>query len=162
MVNVAIISLMAILSPLASAMFTPGMQQIADSFGVTADSIVGATTGYVVMLGIGPLVLAPLSETFGRRRLYIVCFGVFTVLQVPTALSPNLATLLVCRTLAGFFGSALFSHRWKWLFGLTRLITAGVGIANGGGTIKDMFVADERAGVFGWYLLGPLLVSYRS
>ena len=35
--------------------------------------------------------------------------------------------------------------------------STGVGIANGGGTISDMFEADERAGVFGWYLLGPLL-----
>ena len=33
----------------------------------------------------------------------------------------------------------------------------GVGIANGGGTISDMFVPEERAGIFGWYLLGPLL-----
>jgi len=33
----------------------------------------------------------------------------------------------------------------------------GVGIANGGGTISDMFEPSERAGVFGWYLLGPLL-----
>jgi MFS family permease len=41
------------------------------------------------------------------------------------------------RTLSGFFGS--------------------VGIANGGGTISDMFVPSSRARVFGWYLLGPLL-----
>ncbi|KAB8337196.1 hypothetical protein FH972_021498 [Carpinus fangiana] len=32
-----------------------------------------------------------------------------------------------------------------------------VGIANGGGTISDMFEPSERAGVFGWYLLGPLM-----
>lgn len=33
----------------------------------------------------------------------------------------------------------------------------GVGIANGGGTISDMFLPEERAGIFGWYLLGPLM-----
>jgi MFS family permease len=32
----------------------------------------------------------------------------------------------------------------------------GVSIANGGGTISDMFESRERAGIFGWYLLGPL------
>jgi MFS family permease len=32
-----------------------------------------------------------------------------------------------------------------------------VGIANGGGTLNDMYLPSERAGVFGWYLLGPLL-----
>ncbi|KAK3100817.1 hypothetical protein LTR53_018975, partial [Teratosphaeriaceae sp. CCFEE 6253] len=56
---------------------------------------------------------------------------------IPSALSPNIATLIAMRTLSGFFGS--------------------VGIANGGGTISDMFEPKERAGIFGWYLLGPLL-----
>lgn len=32
-----------------------------------------------------------------------------------------------------------------------------MGIANGGGTISDMYLPSKRAGVFGWYLLGPLL-----
>ena len=89
------------------------------------------------MLGIGPLILAPLSETFGRRALYLSCFGAFTLLQIPSALAPNIETLIFVRTLSGFFGS--------------------VGIANGGGTISDMCGPEERASIFGWYLLGPLL-----
>lgn len=89
------------------------------------------------MLGIGPLILAPLSETFGRRVLYLSCFTGFTLLQIPSALTPNIEFLIVMRTLSGFFGS--------------------VSIANGGGTISDMCGPEERAGIFGWYLLGPLL-----
>jgi MFS family permease len=93
-------------------------------------TVIGATTGFVVFLGIGPLILAPLSETFGRRKLYLICFTLFSLLQIPTALSPNIETLLALRTVSGFFGS--------------------IGIANGGGTISDMFEPGERAGVFGW------------
>ncbi|MCJ1415359.1 hypothetical protein MMC32_001691 [Xylographa parallela] len=137
MTNVGIIALMAILSPLASSMFTPGIDQIAEDLGATQEQVIGATTGFVVFLGLGPLILAPLSETFGRRKLYLICFTFFTLLQIPTALSPNVATLVAVRTISGFFGS--------------------VGIANGGGTISDMFKAEERAAIFGWYLLGPLL-----
>lgn len=128
---------MAILSPLASSMFTPGIQQIADDFKVDVKYVVATTTGFVIFLGIGPLILAPLSENFGRRKLYIICFGVFALLQIPTALSPNVGFLIAVRAVSGFFGS--------------------VGIANGGGTLSDMFPASERAGIFGWYLLGPLL-----
>ncbi|KAF2146716.1 uncharacterized protein K452DRAFT_355178 [Aplosporella prunicola CBS 121167] len=135
--NVAVIAAMAVTSPLASSMFTPGMDEIAEGLHTDPAVVVGATTGFVIALGIGPLVLAPLSETFGRRRLYLTCFTIFSLLQVPCALSPNIQTLLAMRTLSGFFGS--------------------VGIANGGGTIGDMFEKEERAGVFGWYLLGPLL-----
>lgn len=118
-------------------MFTPAMSQIADDLDTTVDVVIGATSGFVMMLGAGPTILAPLSEIFGRRNLYLINFTIFTLLQIPAALSPNIACLLVVRTLAGFFGS--------------------VGIANGGGTISDMFIPSERAGVFGWYLLGPLL-----
>ena len=137
MANVAVIAAMSILSPLASSMFTPGIQQIADDLGTTSSIVIGCTTGFVVFLGIGPLILAPLSETFGRRKLYLVCFTFFALLQIPSALAPNIETLIAMRTLSGFFGS--------------------VGIANGGGTISDMFVPSSRARVFGWYLLGPLL-----
>ncbi|KAI7448155.1 hypothetical protein KC368_g6016, partial [Hortaea werneckii] len=114
MANVAVIAAMSILSPLASSMFTPGIKRIAEDLDTTSETVIGCTTGFVIMLGMGPLFLAPLSETFGRRRLYMVCFTIFALLQIPSALAPNIGTLIAMRTLAGFFGS--------------------VGIANGGGT----------------------------
>lgn len=137
MINVVIIASMAIMSPLASSMFTPGIQQIADDLGVSKEAVIATTTGFVVCLGIGPLFIAPLSETFGRRPLFIICFAIFSLLQIPTALAPNVESLIAIRTLSGLFGS--------------------VSISTGGGTISDMFEPSERAGVFGWYLLGPLL-----
>jgi multidrug resistance protein len=126
-----------VVSPLVSSMFTPGIDEIAKDLNCSTTAVIGTTTGFVVMLGIGPLILAPLSETFGRRNLYLVCFSVFALLQIPAALAPNIGSLIFVRSVSGFFGS--------------------VGLANGGGTISDMFVPSERAGVFGWYLLGPLL-----
>lgn len=94
-----------VMSPLASSMFAPGIDQIASDLGVDQAAVIGATTGFVICLGLGPLVLAPLSENFGRRKLYLWCFGIFSILQIPTALSPNIQTFLVARTISGFFGS---------------------------------------------------------
>ncbi|KAL1603595.1 hypothetical protein SLS60_005183 [Paraconiothyrium brasiliense] len=128
---------MSIVSPLVSSMFTPGIVEIAEDLNTSPTAVIATTTGFLIMLGIGPLLLAPLSETFGRRNLYLICFAVFALLQIPAALAPNIAFLIAVRSVSGFFGS--------------------VGIANGGGTISDMFIPSERAGVFGWYLLGPLL-----
>jgi MFS family permease len=88
-------------------MFAPGIQRIADSLNTTESAVIACQTGYVIMLGVGPLILAPLSETFGRKMLYLVCFSVFTLLQIPAALSPNVATLITVRTITGFFGSTL-------------------------------------------------------
>jgi MFS family permease len=90
-------------------MFTPGIEKIAKALNATTSGVIGCQTGFVVMLGIGPLILAPLSETFGRKPLYLICFTVFTLLQIPTALSPNLPVLITMRTVAGFFGSTSFS-----------------------------------------------------
>ena len=111
--NVGIIALMAILSPLASSMFTPGIQQIADDLNCDTQSVIATTTGFVIMLGIGPLVLAPVSETLGRRVVYMVCFAIFTVLQIPTALAPNIGTLVAVRTISGFFGSTSPLYSWS-------------------------------------------------
>ena len=86
-------------------MFAPGIDKIAESLKVSSSEVIGCQTGFVVMLGIGPLILAPLSETFGRKALYLVCFTTFTLLQIPTALSKNLPMLITMRTIAGFFGS---------------------------------------------------------
>jgi MFS family permease len=145
-----------VLSPLASSMFAPGIQQMAESFKTTESAVIACQTGYVAMLGIGPLILAPLSETFGRKILYLGCFGAFTVLQIPAALSPNVATLITARTITGFFGSMSSLQTKCRNLGDSNDRT-GVGIANGGGTISDMYDPSERAGIFGWYLLGPLL-----
>ncbi|KEF58745.1 uncharacterized protein A1O9_06671 [Exophiala aquamarina CBS 119918] len=119
----------AILSPLGSSMFTPGISQIAEDLDTSEKSVIATTTGFVICLGIGPLILASLSETFGRRKLYTACFAIFSVLQAALALSPNIAALITVRTTAGFFGS--------------------VGIANGGGTINDVYHPSQRAGIYG-------------
>jgi MFS family permease len=91
-------------------MFTPGIRQISESLNTSEEAVIACQTGYVVMLGIGPLVLAPLSETFGRKHLYHVCFTFFTLLQVPAALSLNVAMLITVRTVTGFFGSMWYTQ----------------------------------------------------
>ena len=93
----------------------------------------------MVMLGIGPLFFALMSETFGRRKVFLTNLTLFTLVQIPTALAPNVTSFIVLRVLGGLCGS--------------------VGVANGGGSISDMFETHERAAVLGVYLLGPLLGS---
>jgi len=88
-------------------MFAPGMKQISESLNATENGVIGCQTGFVIMLGVGPLVLAPLSETFGRRNLYIICFSIFTLLQIPTALAKTLPVLIFLRTITGFFAGRL-------------------------------------------------------
>lgn len=46
--NMGVIAFMAILSPLASSMFTPGISQIADGLDTNTQKVIGCTTGFVV------------------------------------------------------------------------------------------------------------------
>jgi MFS family permease len=86
-------------------MFAPGIRQIAESLDASENEVVGCQTGFVVMLGIGSLILAPLGETFGRKPLYLICFTAFTLLQILTAPAKSLPVLITLRIFAGFFGS---------------------------------------------------------
>lgn len=135
--QVILIFFIGLICPMASSILAPGMSDIAETFNVDSQIVIGAQTGFVCMLGIGPLFLAPMSETFGRRTIFLTNLIIFTLIQIPTALAPNIESFMVLRTLGGLFGS--------------------VGVANGGGSISDMFVTEERATVLGFYLLGPLL-----
>lgn len=62
---------------------------------------------YVLGYGVGPLVFSPLSEIpiIGRNPPYMVTFGIFVILCVPTALIDDFSGLLALRFFQGFFGS---------------------------------------------------------
>lgn len=64
---------------------------------------------YTVMFGISPLFLAPLSEVYGRRNVYILSATVYTVFQIPQAIAPNIGTMLAGRLLSGVGGSTAIS-----------------------------------------------------
>lgn len=70
---------------------------------------------------------APLSEIpqIGRNPLYLGTLFVFVILQLPVALAPNFATLLIFRFLTGFFGSPV--------------------LATGGASIGDIYRPMRRA-----------------
>lgn len=53
------------------------------------------------MLGIGPLVLAPISETFGRRWMLVSLTLVICLLFLPQALAPNVEAIIITRLFQG-------------------------------------------------------------
>lgn len=81
---------------------------------------------------------APFSEQWGRRPVFLVTYFLFAVFNIPCALAKNIETLLICRFLAGFFGSSP--------------------LTNSGGVISDMFSASERALGISIFALAPFAV----
>lgn len=49
---------------------------------------------------------APLSEMFGRRPIFLVSLGVYTLFQIGNALAPNIAGTILFRFFGGTFAAA--------------------------------------------------------
>lgn len=45
---------------------------------------------FVMGLGLGPLVVGPLSEIYGRNPIYRISYGLFFALAWPVAFAPNI------------------------------------------------------------------------
>lgn len=93
---------------------------------------------YTLGLAIGPLFLAPFSEVFGRRLLYISTLLFLLAFTAAAGAAPNFSALLICRFLAGFLGSAA--------------------MAIGAGTVADIWALQKSGGTVGiFFILGPFL-----
>lgn len=134
--NVFLISIQATLSPMASVILAVASDAVSKDFGLTDAYTPSLPTAlFVLGFGLGPLFLAPLSELYGRRIIYLSCFALFTVFNICCAVSPNLAALSVFRLFCGMAGSA--------------------GPSIGGGTIGDMFTPATRGKAQSFYSFGP-------
>jgi hypothetical protein len=87
-----------------STAYSSGISQMSDEFGITDGSLplLGISL-YLVGLALGALIMAPLSETFGRRPMYIAGLLAFLALIPVAALAPNFYAVIVARLLGWVF-----------------------------------------------------------
>ncbi|KAF2848355.1 MFS general substrate transporter [Plenodomus tracheiphilus IPT5] len=120
-----------------STSYTSGIPGMMETFGVKSKTLVilGITT-YLCGLALGSLLMAPLSEMYGRRPVYMMAVAAFTILIIPCALSNNLPQILVMRFFGAIAGAAM--------------------ISNAPGTVSDIVSDDYRALAFSIWSLGPM------
>lgn len=135
---------------IGSAIYTPGLIDVTQVFGVAQVPATLGLTLYVAGYGLGPIIWSPMSEIpqLGRLWVYIGTLFIFVLFQIPTALATNFGMLLAFRFLTGFFGSPA--------------------LATGGATIADMYRPQKQAyGLAIWGIgavcgpvLGPLVGGF--
>lgn len=93
-----------------SSSLAGGLDLINEKYGVSEE--VSTLTVSLMVLGflVGPLLWAPMSEQIGRRPVYFISFFLYTVFNVPVALSPTIGGVLVCRFLLGVFASSALTN----------------------------------------------------
>ncbi len=99
--TIAVISIATWVVTLYSSSYTAGIPGMMEEFWVTNQSVATlGLTSYMLGLAVGFVLLAPMSEIYGRRRVYIVSYGLFFILVLPCALATKLQDIVVVR----FFG----------------------------------------------------------
>ena len=86
--------------------YSSAQDDIVNIFGVSAEVPALGLSMYILGLASGPLLLAPFSEYFGRSPVYIGSWVILVSFQIPPALAPNTGTVIMCRLVHGFGGSA--------------------------------------------------------
>ncbi|GAA5985835.1 hypothetical protein JCM5350_006909 [Sporobolomyces pararoseus] len=93
----------------ASSMIAFTYPQVEREFHVSQEVITLGLSLFVLALGLFPLIVAPLSQWYGRAPIYFVGFSCFLAFQGGVAASQNIETLLICRFFAGAGGAAFLS-----------------------------------------------------
>src|SRR6185312_14046612 len=76
---VLVLGLLTALGPLTIDMYLPALPTISDDFGVSAAAVQLTLTGTLVGLGIGQLLVGPLSDAVGRRVPLLAGVGVHLI-----------------------------------------------------------------------------------
>ncbi|KAJ5084480.1 hypothetical protein NUU61_009059 [Penicillium alfredii] len=125
----------------ASTIYSAALSSARWYYGTSFELQIVPTALYLIGVGIGGVVTAPLSEVVGRNPVYIPSLTLFILFTMGSALSQNIAQGIVCRAFAGFFGSA-------------PLVCAG-------GSLVDLWSRIERIYAFPIYailtFMGPIV-----
>ncbi|MCJ1401335.1 hypothetical protein MMC11_004547 [Xylographa trunciseda] len=118
-----LVSTLNVLTCICAGGISSASTDIASEFNVSAEVTTLGLSMYILGFALGPLVLAPLSEYWGRNPIYIWAWLLLVIFQIPLALATNIETIIVCRFIQGFFGS--------------------VPLTNTGGTVSDLWARNE-------------------
>ncbi len=115
--------------PLSFDMYLPGLPQLARDLGTTQTGGQLSLSVSMVGLGLGQVIVGPLSDQVGRKRPLVIGVAVFTVAALACAIAPNLGLLLVARLIGGLGG--------------------GAGIVLARSVVRDLYSGREAAHAYG-------------
>ncbi|KAL7803576.1 major facilitator superfamily domain-containing protein [Trichoderma aethiopicum] len=118
-----------------SSAYSVSAEEIMTEFDISSTLFITGVSVFVLGFAIGPAVWGPLL--YGRQMPWIASHTAMVAFMAGSAGSPNIATLIVLRFLAGTFG--------------------GSPLVNSGGAIADLFPPAQRGLAMTIYCVAPFL-----
>jgi len=126
------------MSPVASSILAPSLEKIGEDLNIQSDTEKSLCLSiFVLGFAFGPLILAPLSELYGRSIILHLSNIFFLIFNCACGFTRNKEQLILFRLLAGLGGSAP--------------------LALGPGILGDLFSAEERGLAVSIYSFFPIL-----
>lgn len=124
-------------STMGSSIVAPAVSALVRQWGISTTVALLPLTLFVLALGFGPVIAAPISETYGRHKIYLYSAPIAALFTLGAGFSNNIWTLCILR----FFSGLAFSPA----------------LAVGSGTIADINRPEKRATHSAVYILMPFL-----
>lgn len=122
---------------MVSTIMAPALSTIAHELDMNSAESVMAMSIYLLATAFGPLVIGPLSEIYGRKRVLHASNIWFLAWNIACGFAKTKGVLIASRFLTGFGASAVYSL--------------------GAGVLGDVWAKEQRGKSLGIYLLIPLL-----
>ncbi|KAL1305427.1 hypothetical protein AAFC00_002312 [Neodothiora populina] len=132
-------------SSFASSVYSPAVKEISSQYHVgTEVSLLGVAL-LLFGFGVGPLLWAPLSEVYGRKKAVLIPYFIAGIFSFATGASKDIQSICITRFFTGLFASAP--------------------VTNTGGVLGDIWAAEQRGlaivgyalAVVGGPTLGPIV-----
>jgi len=102
-----VVALAAFMEIMDISIANVALPHIAGALSSSQNESTWVLTSYLVTNAIIMPISGWLANTFGRKRLFLVCISGFTIASLLCGLAPNLASLIVVRALQGATGGGL-------------------------------------------------------
>lgn len=126
--STATVTCLAFTGAFAGAMYAPAQDEIMQIFDCSYEIAVLPLSLFNLGLAFGPIIGAPLSETYGRKAVSVVTTPVFALFMVGAGVSQSMQDLIICRFFAGVFASPNISNASATILDYTPHVHRGVSL----------------------------------
>ncbi|SER79046.1 MFS transporter, DHA1 family, bicyclomycin/chloramphenicol resistance protein [Propionibacterium cyclohexanicum] len=147
------LALLSAAAPLGTDMYLASMVQLAQDLHTSASAAQLTLSAFMIGMGLGQLIIGPISDSIGRRRPLVIGSVCFLISSVCVALAPNIELLIALRFVMGLAGGTGVV--------LARAVVADLADANGAAKAYALLMAIQGlapviAPVLGGVLSGPI------